>query len=475
MRPLPLQPTIHNQENSRRWHRLAGHVPWGIVLHWYGDKDNYDRSIAGYLRGFDGVRSIDGELVRTSAHFVVGSAPAGSRPALAGERIGYLQTQAADLDGVPFMGAHVAGLDYVGYAHGEQYFVKALDKLAYADPRNRHLLQEMYQGLHVDPNRRTIGIEIAGHHFDQEAHAPGEQQIANVLGLVRALMIRYRLSARSILGHHELSLGKPDPGKNFLALIRYLIGVLALTDDNPVFQELVFGQYATPGSSPEASYRRYFDFVRDYLVLTSTPARLYRWEGDSHYWLLADLLPGVSRNLPTAAEYITPLSGQTALAGQGFLRPESHEGIDLYSPHAAGAAAQRGVRLIAPGQCLFAAQSRRGHDGLRAVFRHRQPDGAEFLTVYAHLDGLPELKTGQLYPAGYPLGTTAAVQRQHEPFLHFAMGYGASWEMSLAGHPDVPLNAGYSWIRQHFMDPLDYDFKRFQMSEQRYQHSRLFD
>lgn len=327
----------------------------------------------------------------------------------------------------------------------------------------------------VDPNRRTIGIEIAGHHFDQEATTPGEQQIANVLGLVRALMLRYRLPAKSLMGHHELSLGKPDPGKNFLALIRYLVGVLALTDGSETFQELVFGQYFEPGASRDIAYRRYFDFVRDYLVLTNTPARLYRWEGASHYWLLADQLPGAARRLPTAADYITPLSGQATLAGQVFLRPESHEGIDLYSPVKSGAKLAHNVRLVAPGECLFADKARGSHGGQRAVFRHRQPDGAEFLTVYGHMAGLPELKTGLVYPAGYDLGLTDGGHNAHDPFLHFAMGYGAAWETALAHQPDVPLNAGYSWVRQHFMDPLAYDFKRFQVSDRHNQRSILFD
>lgn len=459
----PLTPTLYNQEHSRRWFRLTTRVPWAIVLHWYGDKTTYDRTVAGYLRGFDSLRNIDGEDVRTSAHFLVGSAPAGDPAALSGVEIGFLQTQAPAEDGVPYIGAHVAGLDYEGYAHGEHYFVKALDKLYYQDQRNRHVLQEMYQGPQIDPNRRTIGIEIAGHHFDHENFTPDEQQIANVIGLVRALMIRYRLPAKNIVGHYELSLGKPDPGKNFLALIRYLLGVTALADADPEFKQLVFGQYLTPGESPEFAVRRYFKFVRDYLVLTTTPARVYRWEGDSHFWLFSDLLPGAPRNLPATSAYISPLIGQSSLAGGLYLRPESHEGIDLYQPADRLSRARQQVRLVADGQCLYAGKSRGEHGGQRAIFRHRQPDGAEFLTVYAHMMDLPDLQTGRLYPAAFPLGHTDASSHGHNPFLHFALGYGSAWESALNSHPEIPLNAGFSWVRQHFMDPLQYDFKRFEL------------
>lgn len=459
----PLTPTLYNQEHSRRWHRLSSRVPWAIVLHWYGDKSNFDRTISGYLRGFDSLRSIEGEDVRTSAHFLVGSAPGGAPAALAGTQIGFLQTQVPDKDGVPFIGAHVAGLDYEGYAHGENYFIKALDKLTYQDQRNRHILQEMYLGPQIDPNRRTIGIEISGHHFDVENFAPDEQQIANVLGLVRALMKRYRLPAKNILGHYELSLGKPDPGKNFLALIRFLLGVVALADADPEFKQLVFGQYLTPGESPEFAIRRYFKFVRDYLVLTNTAEGVYRWEGNSHFWLLSDLLPGAPRNLPVTSEYISPLMGHSSLAGSIYLRPESHEGIDLYPPTERKPDFKQRVRLVSDGQCLYAGKSRGEHAGQRAIFRHRQPNGAEFLTVYAHLTDLPDLQPGRLYPASFPLGHTDAASHYHNPFLHFAMGYGASWETALMNHPEVPLNAGFSWVRQHFLDPLQYDFKNFQL------------
>jgi hypothetical protein len=72
--PVPQATTQWNRENSLRSDRLIGQVPWGIVLHWYGDRDTFDRSVKGYLRGFDSLREVDGELLRTSAHFLVGDA-----------------------------------------------------------------------------------------------------------------------------------------------------------------------------------------------------------------------------------------------------------------------------------------------------------------------------------------------------------------------------------------------------------------
>jgi hypothetical protein len=238
---MPLTPTEFNRENSKRWHKLETQLPWGIVLHWFGDDQNYDRSVTGYLRGFDSLREINGEEIRTSAHFLVGPDDPSKPAALEGRAIALLQTQFPAQDGIPFMASHLQSLDYLGHKHGQQYFVKALDRLALEGSFKRHLIQDLYKGKQIDPNRRTLGIEITGNRFDSLEGMPTDQQIANVVSLVRALMIRYRIPSNALLGHHELQLGKADPGKNFLALIRFLIGVLALSEEDPLFYALVFG------------------------------------------------------------------------------------------------------------------------------------------------------------------------------------------------------------------------------------------
>jgi hypothetical protein len=474
--PAPLAPTQWNLENRRNWHKLVNHLPWGIVLHWFGDRDNYDRTISGYLRGFDSLRLINGDYIRTSAHFLVGTANPLTPQAIAGREIGYLQTQLPAEDGTPFMASHLQSLDYLGYKNGEQYFTKALDLLTRQNPANRHLLQDLYTGLQIDPNRRTIGIEIAGYNFDDPGYLPDKQQIANVIGLVRALMLRYNLSARQILGHHELQIGKPDPGKGFLGLIRFLIGVLALTSQDEKFFNLVFGQYTSPGEDPDWAVREYFKFVRDYLELTLTPVRVYRWESISQYWPFLELLPGAKRGVPVVDEYIAPLEVQSSLRGSLYLKPESHEGIDLYAATRDQGHQNLPARLIGSGVCLYAGEVNYPHGGKRAIFRHRQPDGAEFLSIYGQLSDLTELTPGKKYPAGYRVGYTQLFTRYHDSFLHFALGYGASWEIGLKNHPQVPLNAGRTWIQQHYLDPMAYDYQRFRViTQNNSRRAGLFD
>lgn len=473
----PLVQTEWNQLYHKPWHQLYKTLPWGIVLHWYGDKAGFDRSIPGYLRGFDSLRDVDGQLIRTSAHFVVGDADPLDTRVQTGDTIGILQTQMPALDGTPFIASHLQSLDYAGWKAGEQYFVKALDRLSHASPRNHHLLQELYQGLQIDPNLRTIAVEIAGHNFDSPEFMPEAQKTANVLALVMALMRRYQVPARGLLGHHELQLGKADPGKQYLALIRYLVGIKTLLDGDARMWKLVFGPHQAAGEDPQWAVRRYFGFVRGYLALTGTPQNVYTWEGLSGYWLVQDTLPGLKSGIPLAREFVTPVEGETRMLGDTYLRPVSHAGLDLYSSEIASGRWQSGaaVRLIADGQCLHVARQDAHHHGCQVVFRHRQPDGAEFLSVYGHVEEKTDFTAGIVYPRSARIGQMCEPGEQMHPFLHFGLGYGAAWETALNLRPQVPLNATHTWIRRHFIDPLAYDFQRFRLRQAAQTPARLFD
>jgi hypothetical protein len=471
---VPIFPTEWNKGHSRRWDKLSSKYPWGIVLHWFGDKENYDRTIPGYIRGFDSLREIDGESIRTSAHFVVSDADPELKDVQNGKAVGYIQTQNPAEDGTPYIAAHLQGLDYLGYRQGQQYFVNALNILSRQDPLNRHFLQDLYQGPQIGPNRRTIGIEMSGYHFDNPDHTPNAQQTANVLGLIRALMIRYNIPARNLLGHHEVQIGKPDPGKKYLTLIRYLLGVMALVDADPLFRSLVFESYTDLSQSPLRTTWRYFKFVRDYLVLISMPKHVYEWEAQSKYWQFVERLGGASRALLPADQFFRPLEIETSLRGSIFTDPSSHEGVDLFDQNSKDSAAGLPVRLITQGVCLYVGRSHGEHSGLRAIFRHRQPDGAEILSIYGHLLNSNDLIVGKPYKAGYPLGISDQLSDHYDPFLHFAIGYGATWETALRQNPNIPLNAGYHWVRQHFLDPITYDYQRFQINARPDQRLRIF-
>jgi hypothetical protein len=449
--------TQWNLEQRRRVDRLYAHVSWGIVLHWYGEKDNFDRTVRGYLRGFDSLREVDGRQIRTSAHFVVGDAVALPEDQASPEAIGLLQTQAPDRDGIPFLASHLRPLDILGHKEEQkQYFVRALYALGRAEPGARSLLQEMYDGRQLDPNLRTIAVEICGWDFENPAHFPSEQKIANVVALVWALMRRYGIPAANLLGHHEIQLNKADPGKKFMALIRFLIGAKALVEGDERMKALVFGPFLEPEGDRQEAVKRYFQFTRDYLVMISTPRRVYEWEACSKHWFLYDTLCGVSGPIIATQPASLPLQSGQYSPEWAFLNPENHEGVDLSSEALAQARARSAstvVHLTAAGNCLYTGELAGAHHGRLAIFRHRQPDGAEFLSVFEHLDETGEIRTERGYPAGAEVGRIAKIPGG-DPFLHFAIAYGATWESDLSRRPSIPLNAGLNWIRDRYLDPI---------------------
>jgi hypothetical protein len=174
---IPLARTQWNRENNSRTHRLTSSVPWGIVLHWYGDKENFDKTITGYLRGFDSLRQIDDYITRTSAHFLIGDQIPTIELRGSEDQIGIIQTQKPDLDGTPFVASHISGLDYEAHKAKRQYFVRALYQLGYEEPGVRSILQDWFDGGRViDPNMRTIAIELAGYDFENPTHYPSQQR-----------------------------------------------------------------------------------------------------------------------------------------------------------------------------------------------------------------------------------------------------------------------------------------------------------
>lgn len=454
---VPLVRTLWNQERSRLRDRLYRHVPWGIVLHWFGERESFEGLIAGYMRGFNSLRETEGYEYRTSAHFLVGDGVpfTSSDP---GELLkGILQTQKPDQDGTPFVASHLKMLDLLGHKEHKQYFVRALYQLNYDNPRVHSLLQDLFDGPRFDPNMRTIGIEIAGYDFDNPEHMPSEQKIANVVGLVWALMKRYGIPASHLMGHNEIQLGKSDPGKKFLALIRYLVGVKALLENDGPMKMQVFGQYLIPGGDPAEAVRQYFSFVRDYFVLVGTPRRVYEWDEITRYWYLAALVQGTAHRYGQVSNWLAPIQGAITNYGFSYLDPTNHEGIDLCSDGIVKRTeTETTIHLAADGECMYTGITAGSRIGEMAIFRHRPLDGAELLTVYGHLNGLGDVRVGAHYPQGFTLGAIEKRVGYRTPFLHFAVAYGATWTTDLSKHPVIPLNVGPTWIGDRYLNPGAY-------------------
>jgi hypothetical protein len=54
---------------------------------------------------------------------------------------------------------------------------------------------------------------------------------------------------------------KSDPGKKFMAFIRYIIGIYALYAKDEVFFRLVFGNFLNYDQDPWTAVRQYFRSV----------------------------------------------------------------------------------------------------------------------------------------------------------------------------------------------------------------------
>jgi hypothetical protein len=455
----PLAPTLWNRENSFLSDRLYKTVPWGIVLHWYGDRENYDKTITGYLRGFNSLREVDGEETRTSAHFLV----SGHDPMIESEAteqwFGILQTQKAHPSGTPYVSSHISGLDYEAHKNRKNYFVRAQYQLGFEEPGVRTILQDWFDGgQNIDPNMRTIAIEMTGHDFENRTNFPSKQEIANTISVIWALMRRYNITANNIFGHNEIQLNKPDPGKKFMAFMRFLIGAKAMLENDPRMNELVFGNYLYEQVDTLQATRRYFKYVYDYLLMTSKPRSTYEWEGLSGYWFLTDLLDNKPGLMPVSHRFISPMTGEYSSPGRLYTAPANHEGIDLHrelntfdhtDPE------QSRVSLAADGECIYLGDFTGCCGGRSAIFRHSLGNGSQVLSVYGHLERINAIQPGTTYPISYPLGEIRQDLDHSDPFLHFAMAYGSTWDSDLKDEPAIPLNVGASWIRARYQHPFN--------------------
>jgi hypothetical protein len=454
---VPLAPTLWNMERSKPVDKLFPDLRWGIVLHWYGDHEYFDKTVKGFLRGFNSIRRITDYETRTSVHFLVGDKKPATVIAPDQDFFGILQTQYASLSGVPYLASHLNNF-YIRSFEGDHYLVNALYELGLANTTDNPVLQDLYEGPKVDPNFRTIAIEITGSDFDNPANFPANQKIANVLSVVWALMKRYRIRAIDVLGHNEIQLSNSDPGKKFMALIRYLLGVMALVDKDPILRYQVFSPFMGKDGIPSNAVKRYFKFVRDFLVLVGLPEDVFDWEIRSKYWFVFDQISGQAGSKILMQNSHPPVFADSVHPGNWYLDPDNHEGIDIYPTGNKDQADNHSSEayLVTDGICMFVGENRGFHHGKTAIFRHRQTNGAELLTVYGHLDTLADITVGKIYPAGYQLGCISGLKDGTHSFLHFSSAYGATWDKHLSQNPNVPMSADARWIQRHFLHPEEF-------------------
>src|SRR5512145_3064777 len=174
----PMMRTQWNLERSTRFERLDTTLPWAIVVHWFGNLPEHELDVSGYLRGFDGMRKSGEDVGRTSAHFLVGEGKVSPYVRSEAHKFGILQTQAPDVDGIPFAAAHLNGMRG-RRAASDSYFVHALERLYHEQGNSPTILNHLSRSPSQDDwNYQTLAIELTGSHFDLPGHWPCDQQIA---------------------------------------------------------------------------------------------------------------------------------------------------------------------------------------------------------------------------------------------------------------------------------------------------------
>jgi len=251
---------------------FAPNQPLGLAWHWFGDLDGWKNTYApnGSVQEY-----VDnGFGTNTSSMFLIGD----KIPGIGGlkDKVSIAQCELPNKDGLPVQSAHILPVDRDLYKCNKQYFATVLDILGKEYfpelPYSYSVLQKMYtNGSNPAPNKQVIGIEILGTDFDNPENFPSIQKIANVLSVSASTIKHYGIKAAyDSYGHLEFDPRKGDPGKGFIFLMKTLLGLYALANNDKEFSDLVFGPFMTIEKDGKEAVQRYFDFTNKYFGLTAS-------------------------------------------------------------------------------------------------------------------------------------------------------------------------------------------------------------
>jgi hypothetical protein len=220
----------------------------GIVFHSFDATDYLlskyipDRTAEEYVKnGF-------GKL--TSAMFLVGD-----------DKFDIVQCEILTPDNKTVPSAHCVEVRQDEEYTNKQFYLQAMNNTCYqfGFPNNIATTQRLHKkGNNSAPNRSTIGIEITGIDFDNNPIST--RKISNLLSLSIALIKYYKISpALDFYGHKELDLKKSDPGRRLVYLMKLLVGICALEDDE--LKQIIFGKFK--------NVNQYFDFATEYFKKVS--------------------------------------------------------------------------------------------------------------------------------------------------------------------------------------------------------------
>lgn len=286
-------PTRWNLEHNTLAYRMRTDQRLGVVLHWDGAPTGNRRSVEQLVRGLnESVHFVSRARMTNSAHFGVGSALISTARDDPTAPLGVAQLQHPWRDGTPLIASHL------NWRVGKPDMLHDTPAQCLAVMRALGLdtgLRSMYEGVWLDPNYRTLAIEISGRRFDRDfpLGLPPTQVTANLLSLLVALSEHHSIGPWDVMGHLELQYDKPDPGKLFTGLVRYLLGIAALVQPGSRLSQLAFGGVTSHPQLQRAA-RLYFSALSEYVRRLVPPSDHRAWLDYCGHNALVDFLANES-------------------------------------------------------------------------------------------------------------------------------------------------------------------------------------
>lgn len=180
---------------------------------------------------------------------------------------GILQTQpASDDPQKPYKGRHVTiGVEL---ATGRPDLNRIYTNDIFTKLGLKSNLSELIDRGIRDIDSYSVGYEQIGWYYSSNfpKNFPPEKQIANALSLTLAAMKQFNLGPWDVVGHQEIQ-EKPDPGDEFMATLRFLMGVYKIQQKG--IDNLSFSEYF--------AFKKHFNNVGKYLKEKSGKNRYDCW------------------------------------------------------------------------------------------------------------------------------------------------------------------------------------------------------
>jgi hypothetical protein len=219
-----------------------------FVIHYDGAPEN--RASTGEKRTvFNTLNGLNSNLL--SVNFCIDSYPL-SNEIIEGKGLGVIQSQKPNE--MPYKGKHV----YIGYdTDGRPDLNSVYTSNLFSDLGVNTELVPFVEGGNKDFNSYSLSLEQVGMDFSKRFpdSFPPIQQLANVLGLVKAACERYGIKAWDVVGHHEIQ-EKADPGDEYMLTLRYLLGI----------EYIIEGENLSHDFLGTDTPQEYFSKLREYAV-----------------------------------------------------------------------------------------------------------------------------------------------------------------------------------------------------------------